>query len=147
MAFPFSYGAFGRDTGRIVLHSITCNGSPSRLVDCTYNLVQGYSSGGCTLSEDAGIRCYGVLLCTTMHTKSITYFIVLWFISVPSSCTTGTITLMDGRSGMEGRVEMCRGGVWGAVYDDYGWNFNDAQVTCQQMGYPSNCELTGTTHF
>jgi len=41
---------------------------------------------------------------------------------------------------MEGRVEMCRGGVWGAIYDS-GWDFNDAQVTCQQLGYPSNCEL------
>ena len=39
---------------------------------------------------------------------------------------------------MEGRVEMCRGGVWGAVY---GWDFNGAQITCQQLGYPSNCEL------
>ena len=37
---------------------------------------------------------------------------------------------------MEGRVEVCRGGVWGAVYDS-GWNFNDAQVTCRQLGYPS----------
>ena len=42
---------------------------------------------------------------------------------------------------MEGRVEVCRGGVWGAVYDSTGWNFNDAQVTCRQLGYPSECEL------
>ena len=42
---------------------------------------------------------------------------------------------------MEGRVEVCRGGVWGAVYDYSGWNFNDAQVTCRQLGYPSECEL------
>ena len=41
---------------------------------------------------------------------------------------------------MEGRVEVCRGGVWGAVYDS-GWNFNDAQVTCRQLGYPSECEF------
>ena len=42
---------------------------------------------------------------------------------------------------MEGRVEVCRGGVWGAVYDYGGWNFNDAQVTCRQLGHPSDCEL------
>ena len=42
---------------------------------------------------------------------------------------------------MEGRVEVCRGGVWGAVYDNSGWNFNDAKVTCRQLGYPSECEL------
>ena len=41
---------------------------------------------------------------------------------------------------MEGRVEVCRSGVWGAVSDYNGWNFNDAQVTCRQLGYPSECE-------
>ena len=73
------------------------------------------------------------------------YYSVL-LILVPSSCTTGTITLMDGRSGMEGRVEMCRGGVWGAVYDYGGWDFNDAQITCKQLGYPSNCKLANSAH-
>ena len=63
------------------------------------------------------------------------------YITVPSSCTTGNVTLVDGDNEMEGRVEVCRGGVWGAVYDDSGWNFNDAQVTCRQLGYPSECEL------
>ena len=65
--------------------------------------------------------------------------VVLLF-SVPSSCTTGDVRLVDGGGEMEGRVEVCRGGVWGAVYD-YRWNFNDAQITCRQLGYPSVCEL------
>ena len=45
VASPFSYGLFGSGVGTIKLSNITCNGSPSRLVDCTYNLVQGYYSG------------------------------------------------------------------------------------------------------
>jgi len=57
----FSYGAFGSDTGKIVLYGISCTGSPSRLVDCSYSLVQGSRSKGCGLNEDAGIRCYGKL--------------------------------------------------------------------------------------
>ena len=61
-AVPFYYGVFGRGTGKIMLYSISCTGSPSRLVDCSYSLVQGYYSGGCYLSYDAGIRCYGALL-------------------------------------------------------------------------------------
>ena len=65
-------------------------------------------------------------------------------ILVPSSCTTGNVRLVDGDNEMEGRVEVCRGGVWGAVYDYSGWNFNDAQVTCRQLGYPSECELACT---
>ena len=59
VAAPFSYGVFGRGTGRIMMYGISCAGSPSRLVDCSYSLVQGYGSGGCYLREDAGIRCYG----------------------------------------------------------------------------------------
>ena len=47
---------------------------------------------------------------------------------------------------MEGRVEVCRGGVWGAVYDS-GWDFNDAQVTCRQLGYPSDCELVSASYI
>ena len=47
---------------------------------------------------------------------------------------------------MEGRVEVCRGRVWGAVYDSV-WSFNDAQVTCRQLGYPSECELANYTVY
>jgi len=62
VAAPFDWRVFGVGTGKIVLHSITCNGSPTGLVNCNYSLVQGSSSAGCSLHYDAGIRCYGVLL-------------------------------------------------------------------------------------
>ena len=44
-------------------------------------------------------------------------------------------------------MEVCRGGVWGAVYDYSGWDFNDAKVTCRQLGYPSECELVCTCEY
>ena len=66
--------------------------------------------------------------------------------TVQSSCTAGNVRLVDGDSQMEGRVEVCRGGVWGAVYDS-GWNFNDARVTCRQLGYLSDCELVCTCEY
>ena len=56
------FNVFADDTGKIMLYGISCAGSPSRLVDCSYSLVQGSNSGGCYLSYDAGIRCYGTLL-------------------------------------------------------------------------------------
>jgi len=89
------------------------------------------------LASDATV-CYKNLHIFVSGCCAAYYSVLL--ILVPSSCTTGAITLVDGRSGMEGRVELCRGGVWGAVYDRE-WDFNDAQVTCQQLGYPFNCEL------
>ena len=60
-AVPFHYGVFGGDTGKNVLYSVSCTGSPSRLVDCRYSLGQGYYSGGCYYYQDAGVRCYGML--------------------------------------------------------------------------------------
>ena len=59
-AAPFSSYVFRDGSGKIMLYNIACTGSPSRLVDCSYSLVQGSRSGGCGLSEDAGIRCYGM---------------------------------------------------------------------------------------
>jgi len=95
------------------------------------------------------LRCvtnlYVFVSALNIHTMSSVCF-VLFISTVPSSCTAGTITLMDGRSRMEGRVEMCRGGVWGALYDYGGWDFSDAKITCKQLGYPSNCKLASSAH-
>ena len=81
---------------------------------------------------------YAISLCN-FSLEFTLFYICCAPISVPSSCTTGNVRLVDGDSEMEGRVEVCRGGVWGAVYS--GWSFNDAQVTCRQPEYPSECEL------
>ena len=60
-------------------------------------------------------------------------------VAVPSNCTTGDVRLVDGGSEVEGRVEICRDGVWGAI-TEYSWDHRDAEVTCRQLGYPSECE-------
>ena len=56
-----------------------------------------------------------------------------------SNCSTDDLRLADGNNMFEGRVEICRGGVWGAVTSS-GWSFANAQITCRQLGYPTECK-------
>ena len=55
-----------------------------------------------------------------------------------SGCSTDDVRFVDGKNEFEGRVEICRNGIWGAVRDST-WDYYDAVVTCNQLGYPSNC--------
>ena len=51
-----------------------------------------------------------------------------------SACSNGDIRLSAGRNGSEGRVEICSGGTWGTVCDNF-WDNLDAQVVCNQLGF------------
>ena len=45
--------------------------------------------------------------------------------------------LAEGSSVYEGLVEVCIGQRWSLVCSD-GWSVADANVTCRQLGHPSN---------
>ena len=50
------------------------------------------------------------------------------------SCETGALRLANGRTVLEGRVEICVGGRYGTVCDD-NWDDTDASVVCRQLGF------------
>ena len=48
-------------------------------------------------------------------------------------CIQGEVRLVEGRSLLEGRVEICKNNVWGTVcHRD--WSFTDARVVCRELG-------------
>ena len=64
----------------------------------------------------------------------------LYILFAAGECVDGQFRLMDGANGLEGRVEVCRGTVWGTITDD-GWGIQEARVLCGQLGpYRSDCK-------
>ena len=112
-ARTFSNAFFGQGTGPIHLDNVLCTGRETRLQDCTHSRDASEDFH----FEDAGVRCFQ-----------------------PGECVTGDLRLAgSGNRVTTGRVEVCVGGVWGTVADDF-WDVRDARVVCGQLGFSRTCK-------
>ena len=53
-------------------------------------------------------------------------------------CADGERRIMsrsNGSGGVEGRVEVCFNGLWGAIYSVSTWNISQVGVICNGLGY------------
>ena len=66
---------------------------------------------------------------------------------ITDSCQDGDVRLVGGQSAYEGRVEVCLSQRWGTVCYD-GWSTADAEVVCNQIGYPpEGHSIVSTIHM
>ena len=99
---------FGQGTGIIQITEVNCQGPAASLVGCSFN----NDTSSCTHVNDVGVQCG------------------------ERQCNERQVRLVSGLSQLDGRVEVCLGGVWGTVCDE-NWDFNDATVVCRELGLPS----------
>ena len=62
-AIAYTNAYFGSGTGGIFMDNVGCRGTESTLLSCPYNGI-GYHN--CRHTDDAGVRCLGKELCSSM---------------------------------------------------------------------------------
>ncbi|XP_062512309.1 MAM and LDL-receptor class A domain-containing protein 1-like isoform X2 [Corticium candelabrum] len=105
-------------SGSIWMDDVRCSASDLRLQHCSF---RGWGIHNCGHSEDVGVIC--------------------------GTAIDGDVRLVNnGYTANAGRVEIYHNGEWGGVCGD-GWDLNDANVVCRQLGYSRNHSAATRSYF
>ncbi|XP_035386193.1 neurotrypsin [Electrophorus electricus] len=102
---------FGPGVGHVLLDEVGCTGNELSIEQCPKH---GWGQHNCAHTEDAGVSCIPLI--------------------------DGSVRLVGGSRGSEGRLEVHYRGQWGSVCDK-GWTDTNTQVVCRQLGYRSGRSL------
>ncbi|NXA35389.1 SRB4D protein, partial [Eudromia elegans] len=115
---------FGQGRGPIFLDNVDCKGREAALSECWSH---GWGIHNCYHYEDVAVICSE--LSPTPASEGPTSRTVT--ASVQRGESDGSIRLVSGPDGCQGRVEIFYRGSWGTVCDD-DWGLSDASVVCRQ---------------
>lgn len=129
-------GQFGPGFGPIFLDNVRCTGNESYLFNCTGLLVDN-----CNHQEDAGVFCINQPEPGERRRGEVGGVqIASSFVSF-IECTENDVRLVDGRNKTEGRVEVCKEGLWGTICDD-NWDMFNSLVVCRQVGINASSKFS-----
>ncbi|XP_072530159.1 scavenger receptor cysteine-rich domain-containing group B protein-like [Salminus brasiliensis] len=127
---------FGSGSGPIWMDDVDCSGSESTLKNCRPRL---WGKHDCSQTQNSGVICSG-----KKHNKYCPDFLLLIFSLCSFSYITG-VKLVGG-SHCSGRVEVLNGETWDTVCDA-GFDQQDAEVVCQELGCGLPVEVLGAAAF
>ncbi|NXN75373.1 DMBT1 protein, partial [Himantopus himantopus] len=110
---------FGWGAGPIWLDDVSCTGEETDFFECRAKM---WGVHNCHHGEDAGVVC------------------------AAGNSSSADLRLANGPHRCAGRVEVLHTGQWGTVCDD-GWDLNDAEVVCRQLGCGKAMAASGRAVF